>query len=173
MAAVTICSGFEPKKIKSVTASISFFIIWLIICLFKMNSFEKDSSAIKKLKLLTLQVGTNFWSVIMSYVTDIISQTRKQTSHHPESHFSRLSFWGWCNDCSNESVLHIRWPKYWSFSIRPSNEYSGLNSFKMDWLDLLAIQGTLKSLFQHHDLKASILQHSAFFMVHLWLLGKP
>ena len=62
---------------------------------------------------------------------------------------------------SNESVLLIRWPKYWSFSfsISPSNEYSGLISFRMDWLDLLAVQGTLKSLLQHHSSKASILQH--------------
>ena len=69
----------------------------------------------------------------------------------------------------NESVLHIRWPKYWSFSfsISPSNEYSGLISFRMDWLDLLAVQGTLKSLLQHHSSKASILQCSAFFMVQL------
>ena len=66
---------------------------------------------------------------------------------------------------SNESVLHIRWPKYWSFSISPSNEYSGLISFRMDWLDLLVIKGTLKSLLQHHSLKASILWHSAFFTV--------
>ena len=70
---------------------------------------------------------------------------------------------------SNESVLHIRWPKYWSlsFSISPSNEYSGLISFRMDWLDLLAVQGTLKSLLQHHSSKASILQRSAFFIVQL------
>ena len=65
---------------------------------------------------------------------------------------------------SNESVLHIRWPKYWSFSfsICPSNEYSGMISFRMDWLDLLAVQGTLKSLLQYHSSKASILQRSAF-----------
>ena len=65
----------------------------------------------------------------------------------------------------NESVLCIRWPKYWSFSfsISPSNEYSGLISFRMDWLDLLAVQGTLKSLLQHHSSKASIFRHSAFF----------
>ena len=71
---------------------------------------------------------------------------------------------------SNESVLHIRWPKYWSFSfsIRPSNEYSGLISFKMDWLALLAVQGTPKSLLQHHSSKASILWHIAFFMAQLW-----
>ena len=70
---------------------------------------------------------------------------------------------------SNESVLLIRWPKYWSFSfsISPFNEYSELISFRMDWLDLLAIQGTLKSLLQHHSSKASILQHSAFFIVQL------
>ena len=68
---------------------------------------------------------------------------------------------------SNESVLQIRWPKYWSFSfsISLSNEYSGLNSVRMDWLDLLAVQGTLKSLLQHHSSKASILQCSAFFIV--------
>ena len=70
---------------------------------------------------------------------------------------------------SNESVLHIRWSKYWSFSfsISPSNEYSGLISFRMDWLDLLAVQGTLKSLLQHHSSKESILPHSAFFRVQL------
>ena len=80
---------------------------------------------------------------------------------------------------SNESVLHIRWSKYWSFSlsISPSSKYSGLISFRMDWLDLLAVQGTLKSLLQHHSSKASILQHSAFFIVQLShpyiLLEKP
>ena len=68
---------------------------------------------------------------------------------------------------SNESVLHITWPKYWNFSIRPSNEYSGLLSFRMDWADLLAVQGTLKSLLQHHSSKASVLWHSAFFTVQL------
>ena len=70
---------------------------------------------------------------------------------------------------SNESALRIRWPKYWSFSfsISPSNEYSGLISFRMDWVDLLAVQGTLKSLLQHYSSKASILQPSAFFIVQL------
>ena len=70
---------------------------------------------------------------------------------------------------SNESALHIRWPKYWSFSfsISPSNEHPGLISFRMDWLDLLAVQRTLKSLLQHHSSKASILQRSAFFIVKL------
>ena len=70
---------------------------------------------------------------------------------------------------SNESTLRIRWPKYWSFSfnISPSNEYSGLISFRMNWLDLLPVQGTLRSLLQHYSLKASILQCSAFFIVQL------
>ena len=70
---------------------------------------------------------------------------------------------------SNESTLRMRWPKYWnfSFSISPSKEHQGLISFRVDWLDLLAVQGTLKSLLQHHSTKASILQHSAFFTVQL------
>ena len=68
---------------------------------------------------------------------------------------------------SDESALHIRWPKYWSFSISPSNEHPGLISFRMDWLDLCTVQGTLKSLLQHHSSKASILLHSAFFTVQL------
>ena len=73
------------------------------------------------------------------------------------------------SESSNESTLHMKWPKYWSFSfsISPSNEHSGLISFRMDWLDLLAVQGTLKSLLQHYSSKASILQCSAFFTVQL------
>ena len=79
---------------------------------------------------------------------------------------------------SNKSAFCIRWPKYWSFSISPSNEYSGLISFRIDWLDLLAVQGTLKSLLQHHSSKALVFLCSAFFMVQLlhpytWLLEKP
>ena len=68
---------------------------------------------------------------------------------------------------SNESVFHIRWPKHWSINISPSNEYSGLISFRMDWLDLLAVQGTLKSLLQHHSSKASVFQCSTFLLVQL------
>ena len=68
---------------------------------------------------------------------------------------------------SNESALHIWWPKYWRFSFSPSNEYLGLISFRIDWFYLLAVQGTLKSRLQHHSSKASILRHSAFFMVQL------
>ena len=78
---------------------------------------------------------------------------------------------------SNESALHIRWPKYWSFCISPSSEYSGLISFRIDWFDLLAIQGTLKSLLQHYCSKVSVLEHSAVFTVQLSYLymttGKP
>ena len=83
--------------------------------------------------------------------------------HPPASIFSSIRVF------SNESGLHIRWPKYrgFSFNISPSSEYSGLISFKMDWLDLLAIQGTLKNLLQQHSSNASILQHSAFFIVQL------
>ena len=80
---------------------------------------------------------------------------------------SCLHFFSSIRVFSNESTLRMRWPKYWSFSfsISPSNEYSGLISFRIDWLDLLAVQGTLKSLLQHHGSKVSILQHSALFIV--------
>ena len=91
-----------------------------------------------------------------------ISSSVIRFSSHLQSFLASGSF-------PNESVLHIRWPKYWSFSfsISPSNEYSGLISFRMDWLDLLVVQGTLKSLLQHHSSKASILPHSALFIVQL------
>ena len=71
---------------------------------------------------------------------------------------------------SSDLALHIRWPKYWSFSSSPAKEYSVLISLRIDWLDLLEVQGVLKSLLQHHNSKASILQHSAFLMVQLWQL---
>ena len=101
-----------------------------------------------------------------------LTQTHVPLSHHGtssvvpfSSHFQSFPASG----SFPMSQFFIRWPKYWSFSfsISPSNEYSGLISFRMDWLDLLAVQGTLKSLLQHHSLKGSILQHSAFFMVQL------
>ena len=98
------------------------------------------------------------------WVGDAIQPSHPLSSPSPPS-FSLSSI----RVFSNESVLHIRWLKYWSFSycISPSNEYSGLISFRMDWLDLLAVQDTLKSLLQHHSSKASILRHSAFFIVQL------
>ena len=93
-------------------------------------------------------------------VSDAIQPSRPLLSPSPPIFSSIRVF-------SNESVLHLKWPKYWSFSfsISPSNEYSGLISFRMDWFDLLAVLGTLKSLLQHHSSKASILWHSAFLIV--------
>ena len=110
---------------------------------------------------------TNFWSLLKLMSIKSLMPSNHFTLCHPllllPSIFPSIRVF------SNESVLCIRWPKYWSFSlgIRPSSEYSGLISFRMDELDLLAVQGTLKSLLQHHSSKASILWHSAFFMAQL------
>ena len=110
---------------------------------------------------------TNSWSLLRLMSLESVMPYNHIILFHPllllPSIFPRVKVF------SSESVLHIRWPKYWSFSfsISPSNEYSGLISFRIDWLDLLAIQGTLKSLLQHHSSKASVFQHSAFFMVQL------
>ena len=95
-----------------------------------------------------------------------------QTSHPPLSPYLLPLIFPSIRVFSKESVLRIRWPKYWSFSlsISPSNDYSGMISFRIDLFDLLAVQGTLKSLLQHHSSKASILKHSAFFTVESWLL---
>ena len=101
-------------------------------------------------------------------IGDAIQQSHPLLSPSPP-HSSPLSIFPGIGIFSKESVLRIRWPKYWSFSFNISalNEYSGLISFRMDWLDLLAVQGTLKSLLQYHSSRASVLQHSAFFMVQL------
>ena len=101
---------------------------------------------------------------LMSIVSVMPSNYLISSSVVPFSHLHSFPASGFF---SSESVLRIRWPKYWSFSfsISPSSEYSGLISFRMDWLDLLAVQGTLKSLLQHHSLEASILWRSAFFIV--------
>ena len=99
-----------------------------------------------------------------------LAQTHVIQPSHPLLSLSPLTFnLSQHQVFSNESVLHIRWPEYWSFSfsISPSNDYSGLISFRIDWLDLLAVQGTLKSLLQHQSSKVSILQCSAFFMAQL------
>ena len=97
--------------------------------------------------------------------TESVMQSRHCILCHPLLHLP--SIFPSITVFSNESVLPNRWPKYWSFSfsISPSNEHSGLISFRMDWLDFLEVQGTLKSLLQHHTSKAAILQHSAFFIV--------
>jgi len=106
---------------------------------------------------------TNSWSLLKLMSIEVVMPSNHLILCHPlllpPSIFPSISVF------SNESVLCIRWPKYWSFSfsVSPPNEYSGLISFRMSWLDLLAVQGTLKSLLQHHSSKASILQHSAFF----------
>ena len=110
---------------------------------------------------------TNSWSLLKLMSTESVMPSNHLILCHPllllPSIFPSIRVF------STESVLHIRWPKYWSFSfsISPSNEYSGLISFRMDWLDLLAVQGTLKSLHQRHSSKASILWCSAFFIVQL------
>ena len=110
---------------------------------------------------------TNSWSLLKLMSIKSVMSSNHLILCHP---FLLLSSVFPCiRVFSNESVLLIRWPKYWSFSfsIRPSSEYSGLISFRIDWLDLLAVQGTLMSLLQHHSSKASILRHSAFFIVQL------
>ena len=119
---------------------------------------------------------TNSWSLLKLMSIELVMQSNHLILCCPffllPSIFPRIRVF------SNESTLCMRWPKYWrfSFSISPSNEYSGLISFRMDWLDLLAGQGTLKSLLQHHSSKASVLWPSAFFMsnshIHTWLLEK-
>ena len=110
---------------------------------------------------------TNSWSLLKLMSTELVMPSNHFILCHPlllpPSIFPSIRVF------SNESVFHIRLPKYWSFSfnISPSNEYSGLISFRMDWLDLLSVQGTLKSLLQHHSSKLPILQSSAFFIVQL------
>ena len=110
---------------------------------------------------------TNSWSLLKLMSIELVMPSNHLILCHPLSLLP--SIFPSIRVFSNESVLRIRWPKYWSFSfsISPSNEYSGLIFFMMDWLDLLAIQGTLKSLFQHHSSKTSTLWHLAFFIVQL------
>ena len=113
---------------------------------------------------------TNTWSSLKLMSLESVIPSNHLILYHPllllPSIFPSIRVF------SNESALGIRWPKYWSFSfsISPSNEYSGLVYFRMNWLDLLTVQGTLKSLFQHHSLKTSILWHSGFFIA---LLSHP
>ena len=131
------------------------------------HSVESDSATPWTAACQASLSNTNSWSLLR-----LMSTESTRPSNHlilcrplllPPSIFPSIRVF------SNESVLHIRWPKYWSFSfkISPSNEYLGLISFRMDWLDLLAVQGTLKSLLQHHNSKALVLQCSAFFIVQL------
>ena len=110
---------------------------------------------------------TNSWSLLKLMSTELVMPSNHLILSHPL--LLPPSIFPSSRVFSDESALLIRWPKYWSFSfsISPSNEYSGLISFRMDWLDPLAVQGTLKSLLQHHSSKASILRHSAFFIVQI------
>ena len=108
---------------------------------------------------------TNSWRLLKFMAIQLVMPSNHLIFCHPL--FFLPSVFPNIRVSSNESVLHIRWPKYWSFSfsISPSSEYSGLISFRFDWFDLLAVQGTLKCLFQHHSSKAAVLHHLAFFMV--------
>ena len=108
---------------------------------------------------------TNSWSLLKLMSIELVMPSNHLFLCHPLLLLSSIS--PSIRGSSNGSVLHIRWSKYWnfSFSISPTKEYSGLISFRIDWLDLLAVQGTLKSLLQHHSSKASILWCSAFFIV--------
>ena len=110
---------------------------------------------------------TNYWSLLKLMSIKSVMRSNNLILCHPL--FLLPSIFPSIRVFSSESVLHIKWPKYWSFSfsISPSNKYSGLISFMIDWLDLLAVQGTLRSLLQHHSLKASILWRLAFFTVQL------
>ena len=110
---------------------------------------------------------TNSWSLLKLMSIELVVPSNHLILYCPL--LLLPSFFPSIRVFSNESVLRVRWPKYWSFSfsISPSNEHPGLISFRMDWLDLLAVQGTLKSLLQHHSSKASVLRHSAFFIVQL------
>ena len=108
---------------------------------------------------------TNSWSLLRLISIELVMPSNHLILFHPL--LLLPSIYPSIRVFSKKSVLHIRWPKYWSFSISPSNEYSGLIFFRIDWLDLLAVQGTLRSLLQHHSSKASILQHSVFLIVQL------
>ena len=148
----------EPKKIKSVTQSVSSIQLFLCVRLFSIPWTAACQASVPIINSQSLLKLMSIESVM--------------PSNHLILHCPLLllpSIFPSIRVFSSESVLRIRWPKYWSFSfsISPSNEYSGLISFSMNWLDLLAVQGTLRSLFQHHSSKASILRHSAFFIVRL------
>ena len=151
MAAVTICSDFGAPKIKSVTVSIvSPSICHPMDC--STPAFPLHHQLLEPLKLISIVSVMPSNHLILCRPLLLLPSV-----------FPRIRVF------SSESVLRIRWPKYWNFSFNfsPSNEYSGLISFRMDWLDLLAVQGTLKSLLQYHTSKASIFRHSDFFIVQL------
>ena len=141
-------------------SSVQFSSVQSLSC---VQLFATPWTAVSQASLST----TNSWSLLkLMFIESVMPSNHLILSYPlllPPSIFRSIRVF------SNESVLHIRWPKYWNFNVNisPSNEYSGLISFRIDWLDLLAVQGTLKSLLQHHSSKASILRCSAFFIVQL------
>ena len=167
---IIICHRASPKYIDKMYTFIRYF----------LNVIQKNLkfSAVQLLSRVRLFVTSwtaapqtslsinNFWSLLKLMSIELVMPS----NHHCCPLLLLLSTFPSIRVFSNESVLCIRWPKYWSFSfsISPSNEYSGLIFFRIDWFNLLAVQGTLKSLLQHHSLKASILWHSAFSW---WLRG--
>ena len=145
-------------------------VYWLISGLLHFTLWSSVSSATQSCPTLCDPMDCSMPGFPVYHQLMELTQTHATQPSHPLSSPSPPTFnLSQHLGLFNESVLHIRWPKYWSFSfiISPSNEYSGLISFRMDWLDLLAVQGTLKSLLQHHSSKSSILRCSAFFIVQL------
>ena len=143
---------------------------WVAISFSRGSSLPRVSQSVQSLSCDSRLFATLWTAACQAFlsITNSRSSLRLKSieSVMPSNHFilfPRIRVF------SNESVLHIRWPKYWSFSfnIGPSNEYSGLISFRMDWFELLAVQGALKSLLQHHSSKSSILRCSAFFIIQL------
>ena len=138
-----------------------------LLCLTLCNPMDCSTPGFPVLHYLP-----GFAQTQVRWVSDAI-----QPSHPLSPHYPLILIFPSIRLCSNELALGIRWPKHWSFSfsISPSNEYSGLVSFRINWFDLLAVQGPLKSRLQHHILKASILWHSASLRshIHTWLLEKP
>ena len=140
-----------------------FFVVVLVQSLSFVWLFATTSSAAHQASLHQLLELAQIRHI--DWVNDAIQPSHPPSPPSPPAfNFSSIRVF------SKESALCVRWPKYWNFNFNnsPSNEYPGLISFRMDWLDLLAVQGTLKSLLQHHSSKASILQRSAFFMVQIW-----
>ena len=164
------CRLFALKSsLSNISITISAFLSFWLISVSSLQSFcrvKLFGTPCTAARLASLSI-TNSWSLLKLLSIEAVMPSNHLILCHPlllpPSIFPSIRVF------SNESVLHIRWPKYWSFSfnISPSNVYSGLISFKSDWFDLLAVQGTLKSLLQHHSSKSLILWHSAFFIVQL------
>ena len=162
----------EMEWIHGILSFISQFISVVRSCLTLCDPMDCSTPGFPS--LTSHHTITNSWSLLKLLSIESVMPSNHLILRHPHLILCRPllllpSMFPSIRVFSHESVLRIRWPKYWSFSfsISPSKEYSGLIYFKMDWLDLLAVQGTLKCLLQHYSSKASILRHSAFFMVQL------